>query len=171
MSKTIEAFQQKLCLINTTKVTPAMLGHIKMTRDEKQMLIAHLANILVEDHQTLSVKPWDSSIAKQVEKAIAAEQFQTNLSGDTIYVKIPSGTQERRLEIVKKLGEEVELTKIAIRNVRRHALAHLKAYIKEEALGKDDEKQMQHKVQKITEDHIALIEEIFSKKTREIMQV
>jgi len=173
MDKTVEAFRTEIAKIRTGKATTAILDGIRVEYYGNPSPLNQVANVSVLDAHTLSIMPWDKSMVQVIEKAIQASDLGLNplSDGTNLKIPIPPLTEERRKEfvkIVKKFGEEY---KVALRNVRRDANEHLKKEEKEKKITEDDRKHAEDEVQKITDKHIAKIDEIIKHKEKEIMEV
>ena len=173
MSKAVEVVRQELVRIRTGKATTALLDGIKIDYYGTMTPLSQVGNVSVADVHTLTVQPWDKSVIDPVVKAILAANLGLNPApdGEIIRVPIPPLNEERRRELVKlskKFGED---GKIAVRNVRRDAIEHLKKAEKGEHLSKDEVKRAEGEAQKLTDQHIASIDQLLSMKEKEIMEV
>ncbi|MCU7490641.1 MAG: ribosome recycling factor [Bacteroidota bacterium] len=173
MDKSIEAFRTEISKIRSGKATTALLDGVKVDYYGTLTPLKQMANVSVLDAHTLSITPWDRSAVQIIEKAIMTADLGLNPSSDgtNIRVPIPMLTEERRkdlMKIIKKMGEDA---KVAIRNVRRDANEHLKKEQKEKKISEDDLKNMEQDIQKFTNDHTNLIDEIIKHKEKEIMEV
>jgi ribosome recycling factor len=173
MDKTIEALRHELAKIRTGKATTALLDTVKVDYYGTHSPLNQVANVTVLDSHTLSVTPWDKSMVIPIDKAILSADLGLNpiSDGTNLKIPIPPLTEARRKDLVKltkKFGEEA---KIAVRNVRRDANEHLKRKQKDAKLSEDLLKDAEHKVQKMTDDHIVIVDEILKHKEKEIMEV
>lgn len=173
MDKTIEAFRNEIAKIRTGKATTALLDGIKVDYYGTMTPLNQVGNVSVLDAHTLSVTPWDKSMVSVIEKAILTSELGLNpvSDGTNIKIPIPPLTEERRKELVKLVKKFGEDAKIALRNVRRDANDHLKKMEKNKELTEDELKEAEKEVQKITDDHIAKIDELIKHKEKEIMEV
>ncbi|MEG8945824.1 ribosome recycling factor [Rosettibacter firmus] len=173
MDKTIEAFRNEISKIRTGKATTALLDGIKVDYYGKLTPLNQLGNLSVLDVHTLSITPWDKSMVSVIEKAILTSDLGLNpvSDGTNIKIPIPPLTEERRKELVKLVKKFGEDAKIALRNVRRDANEHLKKMEKNKELTEDELKEAEKEVQKITDDHIAKIDDLIKHKEKEIMEV
>ncbi|MCX7797281.1 MAG: ribosome recycling factor [Melioribacter sp.] len=173
MDKTIETFRNEIAKIRTGKATTALLDGIKVEYYGTMTPLNQVGNLSVIDAHTISITPWDKSMVSVIEKAILTSDLGLNpvSDGTNIKVPIPPLTEERRKELVKLVKKFGEDAKIAIRNVRRDANDHLKKMEKNKELTEDELKEAEKEVQKITDDHIAKIDEIIKHKEKEIMEV
>lgn len=173
MDKSIEAFRGEIAKIRTGKATTALLDGIKVDYYGTMTPLKQMGNVSVLDAHTLSVTPWDRSVVQLIEKAIMTADLGLNPSSDgtNIRIPIPMLTEERRKELVKltkKMGEDA---KVAIRNVRRDANEHLKKEQKDKKISEDDLKNFEAEIQKLTNDHTNLIDDMLKHKEKEIMEV
>ncbi len=173
MDKSVEAFRSEIAKIRTGKATTALLDGIKIDYYGTMTPLKQMGNLSVLDAHTLSITPWDRSAVPLIEKAIMSADLGLNPSSDgtNIRIPIPPLTEERRKEFVKltkKMGEDA---KVAIRNIRRDANEHLKKQEKEKLISEDELKNFENEVQKLTNDHSNLIDDILKHKEKEIMEV
>lgn len=173
MDKTLETLRSELSKVRTGKATTALLDGVKVDYYGNQTPINQVGNITVLDPHTLSITPWDKSMVQAVDKAILEANLGFNpiSDGTNLKIPIPALTEERRkdfVKIVKKFGEEA---KVAVRNVRRDVNDRLKKEQKEKKMSEDDLKFAEEEVQKLTDNHIKLVDEILKHKEVEIMEV
>ncbi len=173
MDRTIEAFQNELSNIRTSRVTPGMLDVVDVEAYGGHMKINQLGVIHVVDSQLLSIDLWDKSTLGAVEKAIMASPLGVNPSNDgkTIKVPFPSLTEQRRKDLCKVAAKHAEEAKISLRNVRRVALEEVKKQQKDGALPEDDARKLSDEVQKLTDSHSEKIEQQLKSKEVDIMEV
>ncbi len=173
MDKSMEALRNELSKIRTGKATTALLDGIKVDYYGTMTPLKQVANVTVLDAHTLSVTPWDKSQIQIIDKAILASELGLNpiSDGTNLKIPIPPLTEERRkdfVKLIKKFGEE---SKVAVRNIRRDANEHLKKKQKNDKLPEDALKQAEDKVQKLTDEHVATVDQILKHKEKEIMEV
>ncbi len=173
MLKAREVVRQELIKIRTGKATTALLDGIKVDYYGSMSPLHHVGNVTVADIHTLTVQPFDKSMVDPVFKAIQTANLGLNPIKDAelIRIPIPPLNEERRKELVKitkKFGED---GKIAIRNVRRDAIEHLKKSEKAEHLSEDDRKRGEIEVQKMTDKYIKEVDGLLGQKEKEIMEV
>ncbi len=173
MKKSVEVVRQEFAKIRTGKATTALLDGIKVDYYGSHLPINQVASVSVADVHTLVVQPWDKSALQLIEKAILTSELGLNPinDGNILRIPIPPLTEERRRDLVKLCKKFAEDGRIAVRNVRRDAIEHLKKMEKEEHLSEDDRKRAENEVQKITDKHIKLIDELLAHKEKEIMEV
>jgi ribosome recycling factor len=173
MHKATEVLRQELAKIRTGKATTALLDGIKVEYYGSAMALNHIANVSVSDVHTLSVQPFDKGTLELITKAVQTANLGLNpiKDGDLIRVPIPMLNEERRKELVKltkKFGEEA---KIAIRNIRRDTIEHLKKAEKNEHFSEDDRKRGETDLQKTTDKGIKDVDTLLGMKEKEIMEV
>ncbi len=173
MDKTVEAFRNEIAKIRTGKATTALLDGIKVDYYGTMSPLSQVGNVSVLDAHTLAITPWDKSMVQAIDKAILASALGLNpiSDGTNIKIPIPPLTEERRKELVKLVKKFSEDSKVALRNVRRDANDHLKKQEKEKKLTEDELKEAEKETQKLTDEHIVKIDEIFKHKEKEIMEV
>lgn len=173
MKKSLEAFRQELAGLKAGRATPAMLDKLRVDYYGTPTPINQLANIEVTDSRTLTIKPWDRSMLKAVEKAILTSDLGINPSNDgtVIRLNVPALTEERRKELVKVIHKRTEEERVAIRNVRRDANELIKKCEKEKQCSEDEAKRAQDEVQKLTDKYIKEAEGLMNAKEKEIMSI
>ncbi len=173
MQKATEVVRQELVKIRTGKATTALLDGIKVDYYGTPTLLSHIGNVSVADVHTLTVQPYDKSMLEPVHKAIQTANIGLNpqKDGEIIRVPIPPLNEERRRELVKLTKKFGEDGKIAIRNVRRDTIEHLKKSEKAEHFSEDERKRGEHETQKMTDKYIKDIDALLQQKEKEIMEV
>ncbi len=173
MHKAVEVVRQEFIKIRTGKATTALLDGVKVDYYGTQTSLSQVANVSVKDIHTIAVAPWDKSMIQPIEKAIIAANLGLNPITDAngIRVPIPPLNEERRRELVKLVKKFAEEGKIAIRNVRRDAIEHLKKSEKEEHFSEDERKRAEQDTQKMTDKFIKDVDALVGHKEKEIMEV
>lgn len=173
MDKSIEALRSELAKVRTGKATTTLLDGIKVDYYGSHTPISQVGNLTVLDAHTLSFTPWDKTMVGIVEKAIQEANIGLNPynDGTNLKIPIPPLNEERRKELVKLVKRFGEDNKVAIRNIRRDANEHLKKAQKDKKISEDELKDAETKTQKLTDDHIKLIEDVLKHKEKEIMEV
>lgn len=172
MNKAINHLETELVKIRAGKANPQMLDGIMVDYYGSPMPINQVANISAMDARTLSIQPWEKNMLQPIEKAIIAANIGINPQGDGIMIRLflPPLTEERRKELVKKCHGEGEHSKIAIRNIRRDAIEHIKR-LQKNGLSEDAAKDAEADVQQVTDKFIAAVEKHLTAKEKEIMSV
>ena len=173
MAKSLEQLKHDLSKVRTGRAHAGLVDHLKVDYYGTETPIPQVANVTLSDARTIQIQPWDKKMVQAVEKAIRDSDLGVNpaTSGDVIRVPMPPLTEERRREMTKIVKHEGENAKVAVRNIRRDAIAHLKALLKESEVGEDEEKRAQDEVQKMTDKSIADIDKLVADKERELMAV
>jgi ribosome recycling factor len=173
MDQSIAAFNNNLGKIRTGRASAGMLDSIHVEYYGSMVPLAQVANVSLLDSRTLSVQPWERSMAAKVEKAIRESDLGVNPSslGELIRVPVPPMSEERRREMTKLARNEGEGAKIAIRNLRRDANDSVKKLVKEKLASEDEQKRAEADVQKVTDRHIVEIDQLVAAKEQEIMAV
>jgi ribosome recycling factor len=173
IKKSVDALKSGLTKIRTGRANAAMLDPVRVNFYGTPTPLAQCAAIAVPEARLITVKPWDKSILKDIEKAI----HEANLGltpqndGEIIRLQIPPLTEQRRKEIAKQVKATGEEHKVAVRNERRDANEKLKVLLKEKKITEDDNKRSQDKVQKETDAGIAQIDDVVAKKEKEVLEV
>lgn len=173
MHKAIEVVRQELVKIRTGKATTALLDAIKVDYYGTPTALAHVGNLSVSDIHTLVIQPYEKGMVDHVAKAIQTANMGLNpmKDGDVVRVPIPPLNEERRKELVKLTKKFGEDGKIAIRNIRRDTIEHLKKSEKAEHFPEDERKRGEQEVQKMTDKAIKDIDSLLTQKEKEIMEV
>ena len=173
MHKASEVVRQELSKIRTGKATTGLLDGIKVDYYGTPTALAHIANVGIQDVHTLTVQPYDKGMLDHIQKAVQSANLGLNpqRDGDIVRIPIPPLNEERRRELVKltkKFGEE---GKIAVRNIRRDAIEHLKKSEKAEHFSEDERKRGEGDLQKLTDKFIKEVDSLLAQKEKEIMEV
>ena len=173
MDKTIETLRSELSKIRTGKATTVLLDSIKVDYYGNMVPLNQVGNVSVLDAHTLAITPWEKQMVQIVDKAILEANLGLNpiSDGTNLKIPIPALNEERRKELVKLVRKFGEESKVAIRNVRRDAIDHLKREEKEKKMTEDQLHDAEKEVQKLTDDHIKLVDDTLKHKEKEIMEV
>ena len=173
MQKSLEALKVDLAKVRTGRAHIGLLDHIQVEYYGSMVPINQVANVTLVDARTIGVQPWEKPMLQKIEKAIRDCDLGLNPSsqGDLIRVPMPALTEERRRDLIKVVKTEGEDTKIALRNLRRDANAHLKDALKKHEIPEDDERKAQDEVQKFTDKYVAEVDKMLAHKEAELMQV
>lgn len=173
MQGALDATQEEFRHIRTGRANPVMLEGVMVDYYGTPTPIPQVGNISVPEPRMLVISPWDKSMLGPISKAILNSDLSLNPSNDgqVIRLLLPALTEERRKEYAKLAGRKTEEGKIAIRNVRRDAIEHLKKGEKAGDFSEDDSKRAQEKVQKLTDDYSTLLDQAYDHKVDEIMEV
>ncbi len=173
MAKSIKAFKKEMARVRTGRASTTLLDGLKVDYYGAETPLDQMASVSVPESRLLTVKPWDVSVINDVERAILKANLGLTPSNDgkLIRISIPPLTEERRKEIVKSASQTCEEYKVAIRNIRRDSNDNLKDLQKEGDISEDDNFKGQKSVQELTDAFIKQIDEIFSEKEKEILEV
>lgn len=173
MDQSIEAFKHNLTKIRTGRANPAILDTVHVDYYGSQVPISQVANVSLLDSRTISVQPWEKGMGAKIEKAIRESDLGLNPAsmGDLIRVPMPAMSEERRREMTKLVRTEGENAKIAVRNLRRDANEAVKKLVKDKLASEDEQKRAEADVQKVTDRHVAEIDQLVAGKEHEIMAV
>jgi ribosome recycling factor len=173
MQKSLEALKLDLGKVRTGRAHTGLLDHVTVDYYGAPTLISQVANVNLVDARTISVAPWEKKMLSVIEKAIRNSDLGLNpvTVGEMIRVPMPSLTEERRRDLTKVVKHEAETARVAMRNIRRDANAHLKDLLKEKKIAEDDERRGQDEIQKLTDRHIAEIDKLLQTKETELMAI
>ena len=173
MKATITAFSNDLKNIRTGRVSPEILKSIIIDSYGSKMPLTQLSNVNNLDNMTLSINIWDASLTKIIEKNLLESNLGANpqTEGNTILLKFPELTSERRKELVKMVNELSERFKVSIRNIRRKYIDLVKDLEKDKIISIDENKKFQDEIQKSTDRSSSEIEDLSKQKENEILKV
>ena len=173
MAKSVDTLKHDLAKVRTGRAHTGIIDHLRVDYYGTDMPINQVANVTLADARTISIQPFEKKMVQVVEKAIRDSDLGVNpaTSGDVIRVPMPPLTEERRKELTKIVKHEGENAKVAVRNIRRDAIQHLKELLKEGEVGEDQEKRAQDEVQKLTDKSIADIDKLVAEKEKDLMAV
>ena len=169
MEKSIASFERELSTVRTGRANAGLLDSISIEYYGVQTPLKQVSSITIPEANQLYIKPFDKSVLKDVERAILASSLGLTPQNDGVGIRLilPQMTEERRRELVKLVGKMEEQAKVAIRNLRREGNDDVKKL----GLPEDDEKGSLEDIQKLTDGKISQIEEIASKKNKEVMSI
>lgn len=173
MEKSVEALHRDLMTIRTGRASPALLERLHVDYYGAQTPLQSLAGISVPEASLLVIAPYDRSSLGAIEKAIQKSDLGLNPSNDgqVIRVAIPQLTEERRKDLVKVIHRKAEESRVAVRNIRRDEVDHLRRVEKEGHVSKDEVATKLIDVQKITDQFVARIDDAAQRKETEILEV
>ena len=173
MKKSIESLHQNLNTVRAGKANPEVLSRVTVDYYGTPTPISQMAAIQVPDPRTLVISPWDASTLKNIEKAILASDIGLTPQNDgkVIRLAFPQPTEERRKELTKQVAKLCEEAKVAIRNIRRDANDAVKKEAKANEISEDDQKQLEDKIQKLTDEYVKKIDQAIDAKSTEVMTV
>ena len=173
MQKTYDFLVTDLGAIRAGRANPHVLDKIKVDYYGTPTPIQQVGNITVPEARVLQIAPWEKSLIKSIEKAIMMSDVGITPSNDGSLIRLvfPELTEERRKELVKDVKKKGEAAKVAVRNIRRDANETLKKKNKAGEISEDDQKDLETKVQKMTDKYIADIDKAVDEKSKEILTV
>ncbi len=173
MTKCVQTFQADLRKLRTGRAHPSLIEHLKVDYYGAETPLQQIASIAVEDGRTLVVSPYEKSMVQAIEKAVHKSDLGLNpmTAGTIIRIPMPPLTEERRRDITKVLRHDAENARVAVRNVRRDVMSDIKDLLKEKLVSQDDERRAETEVQKLTDKHVAEVDQLLAAKEKEVMQV
>lgn len=172
MKKSAEFLRQQLTKVRTGRASASLVDNVKADYYGNPTPISQMATVSVPDARMIIIQPWDRNTLTAIEKAIQQADLGFNPQNDGISIRIPVPplTQERRQEFVKVCKKYAEESKIAIRNIRRDGIDVLKKGEKDKVFTEDERKKGEDEIQKITNDFIKQVDELTSKKEKELIE-
>jgi len=173
MGKSVDTLKQDLQKIRTGRAHTGLIDHLRVDYYGSDVPINQVASISLSDARTISIQPFEKKMIQVIEKAIRDSDLGVNpaTAGDVIRVPMPALTEERRKELAKLVKHEGENAKVAVRNIRRDAMNHVKALLKEGEVSEDDDKRAEKEIQQLTDKSIADIDKIVADKEKELLAV
>lgn len=172
MAKTVASLKSELQRIRTGRASLSILDSIKVDYYGTPTPLNQMATLAVPESRLITIQPWDVSAIKDIEKAILKSDLGLTPSNDgkILRISIPPLTEERRKELVKVIHKICEEHKVTARNIRRDSNDLLKSLKKDSDISEDEAFRSQDEIQKITDEHIKLIDECYSEKEKEILE-
>ena len=173
MTKSYDSMIRDFTSIRAGRANPHVLDKIKVDYYGAPTPLQQVGNVSVPEPRMLQIQPWEKSLLKGIEKAILASDLgitPTN-DGSVIRLVFPELTEERRKELVKDIKKKGEAAKVAVRNIRRDANETFKKQNKANEISEDDQKDLETKVQKMTDKYVADIDKAVEEKSKEILTV
>jgi ribosome recycling factor len=173
MDKSLQSFKNDLGKVRTGRAHTGLLDHVTVDYYGTRTPINQVAKIILVDARTIGVTPFEKKLIPTIEKGIRESDLGLNpvTSGDTIRLPMPALTEERRKELVKVVKHEAENARVAVRNLRRDAIAQVKDALKKHEVSENDERRAVDERQKMTDRHIADIDKLLQEKEKELMAV
>ena len=173
MHKTVEATQRSFNTIRTGRANPSLLDRVMVEYYGSPTPLKSLASITTPDASTIAIQPFDRGSLNLIEKAIQLSDLglTPNNDGSTIRINIPPLTSDRRKELVKMAAKFAEEGKVAIRNIRRDAVDSVRKQEKASEVSEDEARDLQDKIQKLTDKYIAKVDELLAEKEKDITTV
>lgn len=173
MEKSISSLESEYTAIRAGRANPRILDRIQVEYYGTPSPLQSVANISVPEARMIQIQPWESSLIKDIEKAILASDIGLTPANDGKVIRLvfPELTEDRRKELVKDVKKKGEAAKVAVRNIRRDANDAVKKESKANEISEDEQKQMEDKIQKLTDKYIAQIDKMIESKSDEVMTV
>ena len=173
MDKAVSVLKEELSGIRTGRATPALLSRMTVDYYGTQVPIQQLASFSVPEPRTLVIQPFDKNAIATMEKAIQSSDIGITPSndGNVIRLNFPPLTEERRKELIKLVHHRGEEGRVAVRNVRRHSKEQLEGLEREGAISEDDLVRSEKELQKLTDRHVVLIDEVVAHKEQELKEI
>ncbi|MEE1078223.1 MAG: ribosome recycling factor [Agathobacter sp.] len=173
MQKSLQNLEEEYAGVRAGRANPHVLDKIRVDYYGTPTPIQSVANVSVPEPRMIQIAPWEASMVKEIEKAIMCSDIGINPSNDGKVIRLvfPELTEERRKELAKDIKKKGEDAKVAIRNIRRDAIDHMKKAGKAEGLSEDEVKDLEDGVQKLTDSYIAKIDKAIEAKSKEILTV
>ena len=173
MKKTMASLESELMTIRAGRANPNVLNKIMVDYYGTPTPIQQVGNVSVPEPRMIQIQPWEKSMVKAIEKAINMSDLGINPTNDGSVIRLvfPELTEERRKELVKDVKKKGEQAKVAVRNIRRDANDAYKKLKKEEDVSEDEIKELEDKIQKLTDKYIKDVDAAVELKGKEIMTV
>ena len=172
MLHAIDGVKREFAMVRTGRANPAVLDRVLVEYYGQKVPVKQVGTISAPEPRLLMIQPWDKTMVKPIVDAITSSDLGLNpvSDGNLIRVPLPQLTTERRQELVKQAAHKAEECKVAVRNVRRDTVERLRAMQKKGDISEDDLRRFQDQVQKITDAHIAQVDDLEKAKAREITE-
>ena len=173
MDKSVEAVRHEFNSVRTGRASPALLDRIQVDYYGQPTPLKQLATINVPEPRLLTIQPFDPNSLRSIERSIQESDLGLTPSNDgkLIRLPIPQLTEERRKELVRVVRHLAEEGRVAVRNVRRDVMHHLKELVDEGEIGADEEHRAEDRAQKLTDEHVKTIDDVLKHKEAEILEV
>ena len=172
MTKTLESLEKELSTVRAGRANPHILDKITVDYYGAPTPLQQVANVTVPEARMIQIQPWESSLIKEIQKAILSSDLglNPNTDGKIIRLVLPELTEERRKELVKDVKKKGEAAKVAVRNIRRDANDAYKKLAKQD-VSEDEIKELEDKIQKLTDKFVKNIDKAVEEKSKEILTV
>ena len=173
MRKAIDALRRDLATIRTGRASPSLVERLPVDYYGSSTPLNQLAGISVPEPRLLVIQPWDRGSMAAIEKALRKSELGLNPTNDgqVVRIAIPPLTEERRKQLVKLVHGHVEEGKVALRNIRRDAVTHVKELLTEKLIGEDDERRAEQQVDELTKRYVSDAERVGKAKEQEVLEV
>jgi ribosome recycling factor len=173
MKKTVEAVQRELAAIRTGHAHVGLVDHVQVEYYGSMMPMNQMATVAAPESRLLTIQPWDRGALTAIEKALLKSDLGLTPSNDgqIIRLNIPPLTEARRKDLIKVVHKRIEDGRVAVRNVRRDGVEHLRKLTHDKEISEDDQRRAQDQLQKLTDRYVAIIDERGKEKEAELMEV
>ena len=173
MGKSLANLEEEFAGIRAGRANPHVLDKLRVDYYGTPSTIQSVANVSVPEPRMIQIQPWEASMVKEIEKAILSSDLGINPTNDGKLIRLifPELTEERRKELAKDIKKKGEGAKVAVRNIRRDAMDHFKKVGKAEDISEDEIKDLEDKIQKLTDSYVAKIDKAVEAKSQEILTV
>ena len=173
MGKSLDSLQQAFAKIRTGRANPSLLDGISVEYYGSPTPLNQVASISVEDARTLAVSPWEKNLVPDIEKAILKSDIGITpvSTGDVIRVPLPPLTEENRRDLARMAKQEAENGRIAIRNIRRDAIADIRELVKEKEATEDEARKAEERIQGVTDARVGEVDEALAAKEADLMEI
>lgn len=173
MGKSLANLEEEFAGIRAGRANPHVLDKLRVDYYGTPSPIQSVANVSVPEPRMIQIQPWEASMVKEIEKAILSSDLGINPTNDGKLIRLifPELTEERRKELAKDIKKKGEGAKVAVRNIRRDAMDHFKKVGKAEDISEDEIKDLEDKIQKLTDSYVAKIDKAVEAKSKEILTV
>lgn len=173
MEKSLDSLIEEFTAIRAGRANPRILDKLKVDYYGTPSGIQSVANVSVPEARVIMIQPWESSLIKEIEKAILVSDLGLTPSNDGKVIRLvfPELTEERRKELVKDVKKKAEAAKVAIRNIRRDANDAIKKLSKANEISEDEVKSLEDQVQKVTDKYVTEVDKAMEAKSKEVLTV
>ncbi len=173
MTKSIESLKRELASVRTGRAQPSLVEHLRVDYYGEKLDLIQLATITAPEARLIVIQPWDKNAFDPISKAIQQSDLGLNPQNDGVVVRlaIPELTEERRLQLVRQVGQKNEEARVAIRNIRRDCQEELRTFLKSKDISEDDEHRAHDVLEKVTHSFVEQVDEVASHKEHELMEV
>jgi ribosome recycling factor len=173
MKKTVDAVQRELTAIRTGHAHTGLIDHVRVDYFGAMLPVNQMATVAAPEARLLTIQPWDRGALSAIEKALLKSDLGLTPSNDgqIIRLAIPPLTEQRRKELIKLVHSRIEDGHVAVRNIRRDGIEHLRRQVHDKEISEDDQRKGQDQLQKLTDRYIGLINERGKEKEAELLEV
>ncbi len=173
MKKSLDFLSQQFATVRAGRANAGVLDQIQVSYYGSPTPIQQVASVSTPDARTLMIQPWDSSVLREIEKAIQASELGINPQNDGKVIRLvfPQLTEDRRKDLAKQVKKYGEEAKVAVRNIRRDAMEKFKKQQKASEITEDDYKTIEKDIQKMTDDYIKKVDALTEKKEKELFEI